>query len=653
MKTAPDPGSPLLASPFLSRSPGMVPPFNFPGVTMRVFPLKADMYVLRAFCDKYLNVAPPEVAEFEPFAPFVYMIVLHYGKMSVEAANLGWISQHEVTFSVPLLWHRRRANGRETVDWAYVTPFIFVDNPLSLTTGREVYGWPKVLSHFQSDIDRWMRSPTNAQTLMSMSTLVVDQIGGVESEQVLLEIEDTLIPNTPLAPPAYKPLFRALTAAPRALLSSLSLASDLMSIWTAPPLLGYSPNDRRLLMQSLAQGFQSTLPLRGSPYYNIVTQKQFRDVQFPQTLCYQALVMSRMTLRRYNRGGLLGDFSYFQGDNSGGLRILVHRYATQTIVDILGLEVDQQMAVAGRAVDILMPIYPFWLDLDVEYGRGSTLCWRTRESAWHRGSEILPSAPAQPPGHLYNTAQGPTFVDIGGPQQSDDTTINILPLLASFERLQQVVDNYLNVAPDVRFEACGQYVYLVTMSFGQVTSSLDALGSIAGRELAFYIPVLQRGADGQEKRALLAPFIYADNSTVAVTGREVGGIPMMQAQLASPPDTWMRGPSGWRTLLQVTTLLFPVQDLGVEATQRVLLDIYEGNPEASVSPLRKPGAAAAGEALETELRQREELRPADPEDLVPGGDFFLEMLESRDSGWSRSSRSRTRGMRLAPPTRSS
>ena len=635
MKPPTVPAYPPLASPFPARSSGMAPPFAFPGVTMRVFPLRADMYVLRRFCERYLNVVPPEVAMFEPYAPYVYLIALHYGRMAVEAANFGWISQHEVTFSVPLLRYRQRGGRREFVDWAYVTPFIFVDNPLSLTTGREVYGWPKVLSYFERDVDRWLDDPSGPQTLMSMSTLVVGEIGGAEKQEVLLEIENELTTNLPLAPPSFQPLFRALTAVPRAALETLGLAGDLMSIWTAPPLQGYAQYDRSLLMQGLTQGFRDALPLRQSPYYNIVTQKQFRDARYPETLAYQALVMSRMTLQRFNQGGLLGDLGYVQGDLSGGFRVLIHRYATQTIVDILGLDVEREVTVSGRSIDVLRPVYPFWLDLDVDYGRGTTLCWRTRQSPWHAGAgDIpLPSVPPSPPGHLFNTAQGPTFVDIGGPQRSDDTTVHLLPLLADPGKLQEVVDKYLNVAPEIcTFEAWGRYVFLSTLSFGHLASVLADLGSVSGRQLAFYIPIRQRGPGGRESFGLMAPFIYVDNSTAGVTGREVSGYYAVQAELASPPDTWMRGPSIWRTLLQVKTLLFPVVDLGIGATSRVLLEVLAGDPATAPEGHRAAHSAPPGDwmsDLKDELNRKKEALQSSGVDLGIGQNIARAIVENR------------------------
>src|SRR5260221_10070705 len=125
------------------------PPFLMNGVTSRVFPLKANMARLTQFCDQYVNMdIPQDVVHFRPAVPYVYLMVLDYGSMSpasVQAQNVGWVAQHEVAFAVPLERWREEKGKLVFKGWACVCPFIFVDDEMSLTTGREVYGWPKVI----------------------------------------------------------------------------------------------------------------------------------------------------------------------------------------------------------------------------------------------------------------------------------------------------------------------------------------------------------------------------------------------------------------------------------------------------------------------------------------------------------------------------
>ncbi len=117
------------------------------------------MNSLRNFCDRYLNVAR-EVCEFRPFLPYVFLVVLDYGRMAIEELNPGWVSQNEVFFGVPLAMWRPDRLGRPVFQkWVLNTPFIVVDDARSLTGGRESYAWPKVLGTLRSSPERWLIDP--------------------------------------------------------------------------------------------------------------------------------------------------------------------------------------------------------------------------------------------------------------------------------------------------------------------------------------------------------------------------------------------------------------------------------------------------------------------------------------------------------------
>ena len=98
---------------------------------------------LQDFCDTYLNLNKDAPLYFKPAVPWVLMQVVDYGQMAVTSSNLGWFSQHELAFGVPLGCYKKEKNKWVFIDWAMVFPFIFVDNPLSMSGGRKIYGWSK------------------------------------------------------------------------------------------------------------------------------------------------------------------------------------------------------------------------------------------------------------------------------------------------------------------------------------------------------------------------------------------------------------------------------------------------------------------------------------------------------------------------------
>ena len=176
--------------------------FDFQGVTARVFPIKANMSRLSTFCEHYLNnELPASIAYFRPYMPFVYLMVLNYGRMADQ--TFGYVSQREVAFTVPLEWYREENGKLVFQDWACVTPFIFVDDDISLGIGREVYGWPKVRASVDAEINTWASHPRSADRLMTIKTHVFPRIlaGRRQERRVLMEVINEPEPILSQVPP--------------------------------------------------------------------------------------------------------------------------------------------------------------------------------------------------------------------------------------------------------------------------------------------------------------------------------------------------------------------------------------------------------------------------------------------------------------------
>lgn len=221
------------------------PPFTFQGVTARVFPLKANAARLTEFCDRYLNMdIPREFAYFVPAVPYVYLMVLNYGRMSVAAENLGWVSQHEVTFTVALEWYQEKKGRLVFKDWACVSPFIFVDDDMSLTTGREVYGWPKVKAWIDAEVNPWAAHPRNPRRLMTLSTHVFPKVFAGERQvpKVILEVDREPTLAMSQIPPDPRNPINPLQSIPTAIDSYLTLIGSAMDIVGDLGIRGYKSN---------------------------------------------------------------------------------------------------------------------------------------------------------------------------------------------------------------------------------------------------------------------------------------------------------------------------------------------------------------------------------------------------------------------------
>ena len=563
-----------------------IPPARYSNVSFRLFPLKVNMARLSAFCNAYFNIAP-DILRVRPAMPFVFLAVVDYGKIASEYRNLGWVSQHEILFEIPLEQYVREGDQWIFRDWVWGTPFIFVDDDMSLTTGREVYGWPKVRAWVVPEMNTWVSSPRTPQRLLTLSSMVFPEVYTGETQQpgVLLEIEHAAPPTVTQLPPDLSSASSLLWSIPQALSGGLSAVGDVLEVLTSLPILGYEGSGSRHSLQNmLVQLFHRLNVVSSAPALRQITLKQFRDAEQPQQVCYQALVQSDIQVSRFNGGGLLSEVDLLRGDLTGGFQIKIHRYDTQPIIESLGLEVAHETTIGREKVATLSPLLPIWLDLDLTYGTGESLCWRTKHNAWSTSSAL---GPPDPEPKYYNTARGAATQAIAGPYHFPNATVRVLPLRADNERLREFCADYLNTTC-YRFEPYGPYVFMLATSLGEMSSETNAIGLWLAREVAFYIPVTwyRTPPGGHEELvgpAAVAPFIFADNSTVAITSREVTGRPTVKSQLESPRDPWMAeaGPEASRCLLTLKTEVLPTLYLGQEAQQRVLLEIFQDDGEAS------------------------------------------------------------------------
>ncbi|MBX3024567.1 hypothetical protein KF840_06620 [bacterium] len=601
------------------------PPFIFRGVTSRVFPLRANMSRLSAFCDQYLNMdIPPTIARFRPSLPYVYLMVLNYGSMSpasVRAQNLGWVSQHEMTFTVPLEWWREEGGRLVFKNWACVSPFIFVDDQLSLTTGREVYGWPKVLAEVDADIPLWTQDPLAGERVFTVSTPLFPRLyaGQREVPRVLVQIDRAPPPTYSVFPPDPSNPWTPLASLGDALRGWLSLTGEAIDIMLAPGIRGYhatrSPESLRAMCGKALGTLAALLPdpswwsPRGAPAatgasaratIENITLKQFRAVEDPNAACYQALVSSSMGFERLNQGGLMGDVHLLRGDPSGGFTVRIHRYAAQPIIESLGLEVASESDDGGGApIAVLKPTLPFWNDVDLFYDRGRVICSRSAaggmaaDSRW-RDEQPAPAAepaatpaldPASPKATVpYNSVLGAATQPVCGPFAFPDVTLQVYPLLADPAHLARLVDRTMNAplaGSGLRFQTCGSYVYLLVSTcadqLGSMWSATNNIGWWGERELSFAVPVKVYQGDELVSLALLTPFVYANSGRAVISDREVNGRAAVAAAIDQPADAWLTrsGPVAERSMLRLATEMFPALDLRQRAESRTLLEIDE------------------------------------------------------------------------------
>lgn len=542
------------------------PPFLLYDSTAVVFALPANMDILSSFCQRYLNVAPKKIAMFRPYLPYVFLAILDYGHGIDQVANQGWLAQHEVFFAVPLEKWRRRRDRMVFEGWVLNAPYIFVGNPAAVTTGREVYGWPKQMASLRPSLQEWTSDPRKPIQFLDVS---VEGYGDRDAQKVpLLRVDQQLNQNPSFAPADLGALnpFNTLS---RLTGNLWQAAVTLANLLVRGPFAGFGPWSPRLENPAdvLSTDLRQLFKFLRAPALDIVTLKQFRDSNRPEDICYQALVRSRMTLERFNHGGPLGLCNLLQGDPTGGFRIRIYDHPSLPIASSLGLQAVEEWTENGCTVSVVEPILPFWMNVDLNYGRGENLGWRMYGSPWY-GKENQVVKSANSANYQFNTVAGAGQQDWVTPYNSPKAYCEVYPLRVYARRkLDRFIDEYLNKTGEgFFFRRLGSYVYMVVSRsrfFSQARSAMM-------NQIAFYVPLLWYDDSGCLRGIVnVKPYAFLDDPTDGITMREVQGVPAIDATIDTPVQSWLRqGP-----VLRMKTNVFSVLDAGMNSEKQTLIEV--------------------------------------------------------------------------------
>ena len=133
------------------RMDGSFPPFVAQGVQLYGFTFPADLGSLRNLCARYLNAPSRDTIAYEPLLPFVMLTFAQARRLMPRNApyhHVGYASESEATFWIFTQAIERRAGLPVPSHVAWFTPYIFVDLPLAICQGREIYGFPKEFGWF-------------------------------------------------------------------------------------------------------------------------------------------------------------------------------------------------------------------------------------------------------------------------------------------------------------------------------------------------------------------------------------------------------------------------------------------------------------------------------------------------------------------------
>jgi Acetoacetate decarboxylase (ADC) len=272
--------------PFIQRAGQQLfkQPYQFQGASLRSFLVEGDCDRMQSLCDAYLNEPANGRVKYFILSRFALVSVLYVKKLqSVDEPDKNMGCMDQVELSIWLLavriWRRR---GRWLPRLVWFSPYLFLNNPLALVAGREVYGYPKAFARI-TPTEPDAPGPIAVETL---STAAFGQDVHWTSNR-LLTIEK--VGENPAATP--RPLQRLSDACEFIVTSMLRSEDNKVRV----PGLD--------LVFDLFEAFDLT-------ENKLVFLKQFRDVKFPSKACYQAIVESTLDITAFHDGGLmLGDYA--------------------------------------------------------------------------------------------------------------------------------------------------------------------------------------------------------------------------------------------------------------------------------------------------------------------------------------------------------
>jgi hypothetical protein len=561
---------------------------QFKGVTTQVYPLRADIEKLREFCSDNLNRSkesgPPPI-KIEPVAPWVLMQVCNYNFMG-PAGGKGYVSQHEVAFGIPVTW--QQTEGQKTSrELAVFYPFIFVDNSLSLTLGRQVYGWAKA----GIEVDRRLPNFDPRDPIVLSICRKRYLRPGHRKYQALQTVYDDAGITENLLRVIQKPSFASTWPAidlllqwPKMMGSILNTAAGTLDT-AGRTLSGFASAD----MPSLGRDLQSLgdIIIRLYAYMNnfaptlfrlmgagagasngatssrvaILTEKQIRDTIRTDMACYLATIRSQICIDSVRSGGIL--FNPALADLSGGIEINLFETDEEPIVEQLGIlssgvtTIDDKDGKLGKTAHVIQPMMPFWAQADVSYKAAADYqLARTKWTWWSTSDGLaIPHTPGSPPAIHYKNYGSGTGGEVQGPIKSEDFVLRMYPLhVKDPDKLQKLVDDYLESSTlPVRFKITEPPQVLMLVSRFKKTSDSNGEFLSEDRVLTFAVPVTYMGQD-EDRRTLVHLYSFAGTDWTVITDNEVYGRFTIKSTVDSPASTWIDyTPEGGQGLLTVKT----------------------------------------------------------------------------------------------------
>lgn len=249
-------------------------PFEYRDATLYLFVVQSpDRSQLEVLCNRYLNFDPKAEFEYRALGDFLVIQCTRATQattLAPEYPERGYMSPTAVAVSIPVV--KRERETQRPVALQFFSPYLFVDTPMEMATGRETYGVFKLPGAF--DID-WSDPQQGPQTV-EVSTPVITQQRTQVTQATVLRVTRTNAVATAAAPTDLPGL----------------VGKMVFEIGCGP---------RRLIVQN------SLLPhaILNHPFPSMVGLQQFRDLDNPTMACFKRIVEPPLTVASDTSGVIL------------------------------------------------------------------------------------------------------------------------------------------------------------------------------------------------------------------------------------------------------------------------------------------------------------------------------------------------------------
>ena len=266
-------------------------PFPLRDCVSQAFVLPASRERLQSVTDRWLNAIPGSEWRFEVLMPYVICNPFWIAEVGWQPAGQGFMRETDFNFGFFVSCFR----GKEFDHVAYAPAYLIVDNPLTVSTGREIWGWRKVFGEMEYVAGTY--EPRAARTLVSKSY-------GPRQDMELAEVARIV------KPPAWGA--NSSQASWEDLVETLTMA-------LGDALLGVGMAIEQLLLHLKSQNL------------NVIQLMQTRSAEDPGVAAYQALIEAPMQITAMRYAWLLPE----------GFQVQLTDYPSYPLISDLGITVDK------------------------------------------------------------------------------------------------------------------------------------------------------------------------------------------------------------------------------------------------------------------------------------------------------------------------